>query len=38
VTAWFDWHLKGEEEKRMMIVQHPFSHGVQMMRSEGIAP
>lgn len=38
VTAWFDWHLKGEEEKRTMITQHPFSHGVQMMRSEGIAP
>ncbi len=38
VTAWFDWQLKGEEEKRAMIVHHPFTHGVQMMHSEGVVP
>lgn len=36
VTAWFDWQLKGDQSKRVMITKHPFTHGVQMMLSKGI--
>lgn len=38
ITAWFDWQLKGDQSKRKAIVRHPFTHGVQMMLSEGVYP
>ena len=36
-TNWFDWQLKGDEEARARLVNHPFVNGVKLMRHEGIA-
>jgi len=38
ITAWFDWQLKGDQQQRAAIVQHPFAEEVQQMLSEGVAP
>lgn len=37
-TAWFDWHLKGDEEARARIAGHPFGDGVRSMLLEGVVP
>ena len=36
-TAWFDWHLKGDDAARERVVDHPFGAGVRSMLHEGVA-
>ena len=36
LANWFNWTLKGNEDAREGLTDHPFDHGVLSLRSEGI--
>ncbi|SPJ30953.1 alpha/beta hydrolase [Falsiruegeria mediterranea] len=37
LTNWFDWTLKGDEQARAALVNHPFDQGVQHLLEEGVS-
>ncbi len=37
LANWFDWTLKGDEEARAALVDHPFDQGVQQVLEEGVS-
>lgn len=36
IQAWFDWQLKGQEEQRARLINHPFEAGINSMLHSGI--
>ena len=36
IQAWFDWQLKGQQEQRARLINHPFGAGVKLMLHSGI--
>ncbi len=37
LTHWFDWTLKGDEQARAALLDHPFTNGVQQLLETGVS-
>ena len=37
LTHWFDWQLKGDDDARVKLLEHPFENGVKYLREEGVS-
>lgn len=37
LANWFDWTLKGDDEARARLTNHPFPKGVKQIREEGVS-